>query len=139
MQTFLPYPNFAVSALVLDWRRLGKQRVEARQILTAMDDPDNGWHNHPATKMWRGYRTALMWYGDCIIMEWQRRLYGNSMHFLISAHGEVIPAMLEIEMPHWLGDEAVHASHRSNLLRKEPNWYDQFGWTEPDNLEYIWP
>ena len=33
MQTFLPYPDFVKSALVLDYRRLGKQRVEARQIL----------------------------------------------------------------------------------------------------------
>jgi len=30
MQTFLPYPDFARSAAVLDRQRLGKQRLEAR-------------------------------------------------------------------------------------------------------------
>ena len=33
MQTFLPYPDFARSAAVLDRQRLGKQRVEVLQIL----------------------------------------------------------------------------------------------------------
>lgn len=33
MQTFLPYPDFAESAKVLDNGRLGKQRLEAKQIL----------------------------------------------------------------------------------------------------------
>ncbi len=33
MQTFLPYDSYADSAAVLDRARLGKQRVEAKQIL----------------------------------------------------------------------------------------------------------
>ena len=33
MQTFLPYPDFARSARVLDRKRLGKQRVETLQVL----------------------------------------------------------------------------------------------------------
>ena len=33
MQTFLPYPDFKQSAACLDYRRLGKQRVEGVQIL----------------------------------------------------------------------------------------------------------
>jgi len=37
MQTFLPYPNFDASAAVLDDRRLGKQRVEAKQILLTLE------------------------------------------------------------------------------------------------------
>jgi hypothetical protein len=40
--------------------------------------------------------------------------------------------------PHWLGDEELHASHRSNLLRKDKEYYSKFGWLEPDNLEYKW-
>jgi hypothetical protein len=43
------------------------------------------------------------------------------------------------ERPSWLGDDAVHASHRSNLLRKDLRHYSRFGWTEPDDLEYVWP
>jgi hypothetical protein len=41
--------------------------------------------------------------------------------------------------PSWLGDPQFHAAHRSNLLRKDPEYYGKFGWTEPDDLEYPWP
>ena len=37
MQTFLPYDSFEESASVLDWKRLGKQRVEAMQIVNAIE------------------------------------------------------------------------------------------------------
>ena len=37
MQTFLPYKSFEESAKVLDWRRLGKQRVEGMQIINAIE------------------------------------------------------------------------------------------------------
>jgi Pyrimidine dimer DNA glycosylase len=33
MHTFLPYPSFEETASILDYRRLGKQRVEGFQIL----------------------------------------------------------------------------------------------------------
>ena len=36
MQTFLPYPDFKKSASCLDYKRLGKQRVEGLQILNAI-------------------------------------------------------------------------------------------------------
>jgi hypothetical protein len=36
MQTFLPYPDFRESLQVLDNKRLGKQRVEAYQIISAI-------------------------------------------------------------------------------------------------------
>ena len=38
-----------------------------------------------------------------------------------------------------LGDERLHTSHRSNLLRKAPEWYGQFGWTEAPDMAYWWP
>jgi hypothetical protein len=38
MQTFLPYEDFTLSAQVLDYRRLGKQRVEALQIYNVLVD-----------------------------------------------------------------------------------------------------
>lgn len=62
MQTFLPYADFKQSAEVLDKQRLGKQRVEAYQILRALLGITNGWIHHPATKMWRGYERALAEY-----------------------------------------------------------------------------
>lgn len=133
MQTFLPYPDFERSAKVLDYRRLGKQRVEAKQILNALTtgDAPHGWRNHPATKMWRGYEDALAIYKNKMIEEWCRRGYKNTMSLTMRPR--------HVELPPWWGDEKFHAAHRSNLLRKDPEWYGQFGWAERDDLPYIWP
>ena len=135
MQTFLPYPDFLASARCLDYRRLGKQRVEAFQILrTLRGEGRMGWKNHPAVKMWRGHEEALAAYMNAMIWEWKRRGYRNTMQ---TAHvGSPLPSLI---MPLWLGDQRVHASHRSNLLRKDPAHYGQFGWTEPADLPYVWP
>ena len=43
------------------------------------------------------------------------------------------------DMPWWVGDLDIHASHRSNLLRKDRDFYGKYGWNEPDNLDYVWP
>lgn len=135
MQTFLPYPNFVVSARCLDNRRLGKQRVEGRQIQTALQK-GGGWSNHPATKMWSGCTEALMLYTDCCIKEWMRRGFENNMPLMLDIYA---PYALKLKMPEWLGDEKFHASHRAALLHKEHEWYSQFGWTEEPVLDYVWP
>ena len=44
----------------------------------------------------------------------------------------------EVIMPSWYGQEDFHRSHRSNLLRKDYNYYIQF-FNEPVDLEYFWP
>ena len=56
MQTFLPYRDFKQSFRVLDYRRLGKQRVEAHQVLNVLlgRTTTGGWRNHPITRMWDG-------------------------------------------------------------------------------------
>ena len=131
MQTFLPYPSMGRSVRCLDYRRLGKQRVEAFQILNALGGKSKGWTNHPATRMWRGYEAALGWYKDLCIEEWIRRGYKNTMK-MEESHGAIV-------MPEWLGREDIHASHRSNLLKKDPDFYGVLGWTEPHDLEYVWP
>ncbi len=131
MQTFLPYGSFEDSVNCLDYRRLGKQRVEAMQILKALKDPNYGWQNHPAVKMWRGHDEALKHYMNLCILEWISRGYNNTMKL------EDVDDT-EYNLPPFIGKEAFHASHRSNLLRKDPVWYGQFGWKENDNLPYNW-
>ena len=37
MQTFLPHPEFDESAACLDYKRLGKQRLEAKTIIDILD------------------------------------------------------------------------------------------------------
>ena len=133
MQTFLPLPDFTESAKVLDWRRLGNQRVEVKQLLNAIVY-DGGWRNHPAAKMWKGHAGSLCLYGIEICTEWRRRGYRDTL----------LPYFTSLDLegtdpPFWVGMDAFHAAHRSNLLRKDPVWYGKFGWTEPPDLEYVWP
>lgn len=139
MQTFLPYPDFAKSAQVLDNRRLGKQRVECLQILKALNDSTYGWQNHPAVKMWCGYKRQLLDYGLAICKEWKQRGFNDTCASKMIMLVDNVEELTDLVGPTWLGDKSFHASHRSNLLRKDPQWYGQFGWTEPDNLPYIWP
>jgi hypothetical protein len=129
VQTFLPYGSFKASAQALDYKRLGKQRVECMQLLKAIRG-GKGWSNHPAAKMWRGYEEALENYMAACIEEWVRRGYKNTMVATVSPN---------CKLPLWLGDEAFHASHRSNLLRKDPVYYGQFDWSESSDLPYVWP
>ena len=130
MQTFLPYESFTKSAQVLDWRRLGKQRVEGMQIIKAIENPKpQGWKNHPIVKMWTPYVPALKQYTNIIITEWIGRGYNNNMEFY---------DIDNVEYPDWLGDERFHSSHRSNLLRKDFDWYSQFKWIENSESPYVW-
>jgi hypothetical protein len=73
MQTFLPYPDFAESAAVLDSKRLGKQRVEALQVLRAVTRLTYGWKRHPAVRMWVGYAEGVGAYGTVMCLEWVSR------------------------------------------------------------------
>lgn len=135
MQTFLPYPSYIKSAECLDNKRLGKQRVEAFQILKALICENYGWKNHPAVKMWKGFEDSLMIYHDVMIGEWKYRGFKNTMPLFFPQGYD----SESVDSPSWLGNEAFHASHRSNLLRKDPTYYKQFNWEEDTNLPYVWP
>lgn len=140
MQTFLPYPSFADSMRVLDRQRLGKQRVETYQIMGALLN-NKGWTQHPATKMWKGYEWALLQYQKATVDEWLSRGYVDTCYEKTldlyyseaSIHGDIHA------MPSWLGDESVHRSHQSNLMRKDPEFYGRYFGHVPDDLPYTWP
>jgi len=133
VQTFLPYPNFVDSVKILDYKRLGKQRVETFQVLNILLNRTStkGWRNHPVTRMWTGYEEALKLYQNYTILEWMSRGYKNTMKL-----EEIDPYLLA--MPFWFGDDKLHQSHRSNLLRKDYEYYSQY-FDEPADLEYHWP
>ena len=135
MQTFLPSPSFYNSAAILDMRRLGKQRVETKQIYLALTLPKYGWKNHPAVTMWKGYEVALAEYGKHICMEWISRGYNDSLlPFFINR-----TLNKQVMYPPWLGDPVFHASHRSNLLRKDPAFYSKYNWGDDPHDPYQWP
>lgn len=134
MQTFLPYPDIQRSIACLDDRRLGKQRAETLQIFNAFEAEragrPYGWLRHPCIRMWRGFEPLLVCYFNQALDEWARRGFTNT---LTPRRGE--PAGL----PPWWGDQRLHGSHRSALLRKDPGHYGRFGWAEPPDLPYFWP
>jgi hypothetical protein len=149
MQTFLPYPEFARTACCLDIRRLGKQRVEALQVLRALTVTGYGWRHHPAVRMWAGYEEALVRYGLEICDVWcatgRADTCANSMRTeLAAACGvEVVRTQAVLsaaaELPPWLGRDDVHRSHRSALLRKDSDHYRPLFGDEPADLPYVWP
>jgi hypothetical protein len=138
MQTFLPYASFQKTFECLDYKRLGKQRIEAYQILCCLlDRPTKsgklykGWKQHPAVKMWTNYEEALKKYYNLCIDEWVARGYKNKM--------EKEPLNKPIILPDWWGYEPLHSSHRANLLRKDPVFYGKLGWSESPREGYFWP
>jgi hypothetical protein len=137
MQTFLPWGSFDRSAQDLDRQRLGKQRVECLQIMTALALPNYGWQHHPAVRMWRGHQDHLLDYQGAICSVWRHKGYRDTCWEKTQAMFRRIQD--ESDMPPWLGDEALHRSHRSNLIRKDPAFYGPKYPGVPDDLEYVWP
>jgi hypothetical protein len=161
MQTFLPHTDsFERIAKELDNKRLNKQVLEAWQlmlVLTSLNprgehrDP-KGWRNHPAAKMWEGHEKALALYATTMCDEWLARGYKSTMIPKIQA---TLTRALELDrisdkltFPYWLKDKEVYeqiaSTHRVALLRKEYEWYSQFGWPEdkghrPEYYQYLWP
>lgn len=141
MQTFVPELSFAASAQSLDMRRLGKQRVEGLQILNVLLDRPTasgrsykGWVNHPAVKMWRGCEAGLASYVLAVCKQWVDLGYKDTVADKVRAI--ITPSG---ELPAWWGDSAVHLSHRSNLIRKLPEFYLPLWPDVRDDLPYVWP
>ena len=148
MQTFLPYADFEASARALDDRRLGKQRVEALQVLRGLTVPGYGWRHHPAVQMWRGHVEALARYGLTCCDVWVGKGHADTCAATLGsdlAAAGVPAARTQAELaeagalPWWLGDEAFHRAHRSALVRKDPDHYRKQFPDVPDDLPYVWP
>jgi hypothetical protein len=87
--------------------------------------------------MWKGHEHSLLTYGICICREWRRREFADA---LLIEFSTLLESVKDTGLPPWLGDERLHQSHRSNLIRKLPDLYrDKLGWTDPDDLPYFWP
>jgi hypothetical protein len=135
VNTFLPWPDAEKSAKSLDNKRLGKQRVEALQILRANLGLTVGWRNHPAAVMWRGHEGYLYMYTNAMCIEWRQRGFEDN----VQARLQEIYAEHDLQgwdPPWWWGKRQIHRSHKSNLKRKDPVHYR---FNVPDDLPYRWP
>lgn len=153
MQTFLPFPDYSSSAQSLDGKRLGKQRVETYQVMlqllslapanpegTAFRARPARWR-HPVMAMWAGREGALLAYQEATCAAWTARGYRDTtLEKTRRALEAGMPLEAEAyEAPPWLGDEALHLSHQSNLLRKDPTFYAPAFPEAPPDLPYQWP
>ena len=148
MQTFVPYADFEQALRMLDTKRLGKQRVEVIQIVRALTVPGYAWSSHTAVLMWKGFEEALGRYGLTACEVWTERGFGDSCATTITAdlraygvtsirqYAELAAADA---LPRWLFDEAVLVSHRSSLLRKDPEHYGPLFPGTPTDVDYVWP
>lgn len=152
MQTFVPSEVLGECARALDYRRLGKQRLEAMQIVKALTVSGYGWQSHPAVAMWRGNLVGLFAYQEAVCYEWtvargfKDTCWLKTRDLFVEAMGgqwveEALNATRwgRAAMPEWWGEYEVHASHRSKLLEKDPEWYGQWGWDEIPGQAYVWP
>lgn len=144
MQTFLIAPGYAgfkETAAILDRARLGKQRVEAYQILRSLLEITSGWRKHPAVRMWEGHEVNLVMYGQVICEEWISRGYNDTMFGKITDLLEDIPldSTCRWSFPDWTRDHNFHLAHKSNLIRKDPEHYQSIWPDVPNDLPYVWP
>lgn len=140
MQVFLPYPDLQKSVCCLDPKRLGNQIY--RECITLLH---GGWKNHPVARMWDGHHVALATYA----LYGLRELHKRGCNYFDRPWAVEIQKKAydgDIMLPHWFGDEQLHASHRAVLLYKNIEWYGQLGWMEEPailgkngRLPYFWP
>lgn len=143
MQTFLISSNPFNTAIILDNKRLGKQRVEATQIASILLDISNNsrWKNHPAVLMWKGYETFLVEiYLRDMMIGWVSRGYDNTKTYQTYKKLRKIirKKKLLCKQPPWFC-EKFFISHKSNLIRKDKEYYSKFFPSVPDNIPYWWP
>jgi hypothetical protein len=146
VQTFLPFDDFRRSADALDDRRLGKQRVEALQVLRALTRPVYGWKSHPVVLQWKGYEEALVAYALEVCEEWNRRGFADTVAASITAElaeatgTRVVRSQADLAragaLPPWLGEDAFHAGHRSALAGKDPGYYGERFPDWPQGIPY---
>ncbi|WP_054857502.1 pyrimidine dimer DNA glycosylase/endonuclease V [Vulcanisaeta sp. JCM 16159] len=130
MQVFRPYIDHGKSAGFLDDLRLGKQRVEAKQVILAilrklgiLRDGRTGWLNHPIVLMYfnngHPYLDDLIKYFYSVIDEWERRGFVNNISL-----SDVEPLINHISYE--LGTpvtEVMAREYRRVLLLKDPCYY----------------
>lgn len=112
------------------------------------------WYNHPACKMWRGWEQSLINYGLLVCVKWKKRGFKDTCYEKILAFADEFgPTSWHKGVdwdtsprgdgeftvyPDWYNETFIRA-HRSNLIRKDPEFYKPKWPDVPDDLPYVWP
>lgn len=127
---------------------------DPKGLLGDLKEIKTPWYNHPACRMWRGWEQSLIDYGLLVCVEWKQRGFKDTCYEKIMTFTEwasnvdfryQMPAGAQqycstddIWIPSWINETFITA-HRSNLIRKDPKFY-QPKWPDiPDDLPYVWP
>jgi hypothetical protein len=116
----------------LRWNRTGS---------TPLIEPyqPKGWRNHPAVLGWKGFEASLLDYQYAVCAEWARRGFADTCLPSTAGLFEASGRPIDPKRPAWVEDPAVHRSHQSNLIRKDPLFYGPLFPGVPDDLDYVWP
>ena len=137
MQTFLPSSNAVTAARWLDNKRLNKQILECYQILNVLSGKSkgNGWRNHPAVLMWKGYERGLWHYVQAMIREAKARgiRTENNENNLNNLKNQCWDSW-GINPPSFWNDTnklmRITTTHKANLFDKDPVYYAKFGYAK---------
>ncbi len=110
---------------------MDRQRVEAFKIMELLGGRRYRPFKHPMVIMWDGYYKALLVYYNICLTVWEERGFKNTGLKKINTFGTY-------GCPTWIYNRNLNLSHRSNLIRRNPEFYKRL-WPEvPDNIPYLW-
>lgn len=165
VNTFIISTHLPDTFSLLDYKRLGKQRLEAKQLINILEKMDNGedvnnigFAKHPACLMWFGYTNALKAYFNLCVIEWISRGYKNTMELYDVDHDKFVNVECEFdgistvfkgedgdnpyEFPPFASFPPFILSHKAALIRKNPVYYKDLLCEEVEpyiKLGYLWP
>ena len=150
---------------LLDNKRLGKQRLEAKAIIDILEYYDENdempantaWTNHPATMMWVGHTNALKVYFNYVLHFWEKRGFKNNYEYydIEREDVEIIKCIFEDNVatfekkankdtfPIWFCFPPFYLAQRAALIMKDRDYYEEKLRTpelKPYFLKgYLWP
>jgi hypothetical protein len=148
MQTLFPYSSVPQSAACLRDADLQSQIAHSIIIIDTLHEIEGseGWLQHPAIAMWRGYEAQLCDYGlsMCEVGKTRGWNVGGSEERLEWHLGNITTVDdFEMRKPPWMTDPNKMSwlirSHRSFLMGKDRRHYAKFRWNVPTGLPMYWP
>ena len=148
MLTLLPYPSFKQSAKVLFNNELTDQLKTVDRILNVLHRVDadiSGWNNSPGVLMWEGFESQLCTYGIYLADNIKTRdltqsvlIDLNTVESSIIWHLECTGDIGSTDQPKWFGEEKLHLSHQSELIRINAEYRSVFPYV-PTDVPIVWP
>jgi hypothetical protein len=135
MNILVPLDDLSDSVAVLSDKDLRKQISDNKKILAELDELDTDSelevNSEPVLAMWRGHGDAIRHYHNfCVYFARKRGLNTRAKSLTIKN--------FSYSMPWWWGNDRVHGSHRSSLLKKNHLHYSKF-WKEEHDRSLYWP